>query len=103
MSDHPDLTHYDVVVTGFKQQWIVAFYVLAQIPLAYHLLHGFQSAFQTLGVRKGKYTKLIQNIGVAFSILVPLAFAVIPVLVYLDIYPLSVFTVIPGQPIEAMH
>jgi succinate dehydrogenase / fumarate reductase cytochrome b subunit len=103
MENHPDLTHYDVVVTGFKQSWIVAFYVLAQIALGYHLLHGFQSAFQTLGIRKGKYTKLIQNIGVVFSIIVPLAFAVIPVLVYLDIYPLGAFTVIPGQPLEAMH
>ena len=97
MEHHPDLTHYDVVITGFKQAWIVIFYVVAQIALGWHLLHGFQSAFQTIGVRKGKYTKLIQNAGVIFSILVPLAFAIIPVLVFMDIYPLSEFKVIPGQ------
>ncbi len=89
--------HYEVVITAFQQPWIVIFYVLAQIALGWHLIHGFQSAFQTAGWRKGKYTKVIQNIGMAFSILIPLAFAIIPVLVFMDIYPLGEFRVIPGQ------
>ncbi len=103
MENHPDLTHYDVVVTGFKQNWIVIFYVVAQLALAWHLLHGFQSAFHTLGLRNGKYTKIITNAGIVFSILIPLAFAIIPILVYMDIYPLGQFTVIPGQSLEGGH
>ncbi len=89
--------HYEVVITAFEQPWIVIFYVIAQVALGWHLIHGFQSAFQTVGWRKGKYTSLIKNIGVVFSILIPLAFAVIPVLVYMDVYPLGEFKVIPGQ------
>ena len=96
--DHdPNVTYFEIVQAGFSQLWIVIFYVLAQAALAYHLLHGFQSAFQTLGLRKGKYTAVIQGIGVGFSILVPLLFAIIPILMYMDIYPLSGFKVIPGQ------
>lgn len=88
---------FKVVQEGFKQPWIVIFYVLAQIALGWHLIHGFQSAFQTLGFNQGKYTKLIQNIGVGFSVAVPLLFAVIPILMYLDIYPMFDFRVFPGQ------
>src|SRR6267142_5732800 len=34
----------------FSQAWVVIVYVIACISLAYHLLHGFQSAFRSLGV-----------------------------------------------------
>lgn len=91
------MEHFDVVQASFQQLWIVIFYVLGSVALGYHLSHGFQSSFQTLGLRKGKYVKLIQGVGLAFAIVVPLLFAVIPVLMYLDIYPLGEFKVIPGQ------
>jgi succinate dehydrogenase / fumarate reductase cytochrome b subunit len=50
--------------------------------LAYHLLHGFQSAFQSLGINHPKYTPLIKKIGMAFAIIVPLLFAIIPIIIY---------------------
>jgi succinate dehydrogenase / fumarate reductase cytochrome b subunit len=49
------------------------------IILAFHLQHGFQSAFQTLGINHKKYTPIIKTIGVAYAILVPLGFAIIPI------------------------
>jgi succinate dehydrogenase / fumarate reductase cytochrome b subunit len=58
-------------------------YVLAMLVLAFHLWHGFASAFQSLGVRHKRYTPMIQVVGKAFAILVPLAFAVIPLVLYL--------------------
>ena len=73
------------------------FYVLGCVALGYHLSHGFQSAFQTLGVRTGKYTKVIQGLGLGFSIAMAVLFAIIPVFMYLDFYPLGEFKVIPGQ------
>lgn len=57
------------------------FYVVAMAALAFHLYHGFQSAFQTLGVNHRRYTPLIKQVGTAFAILVPLAFAIIPVVI----------------------
>jgi succinate dehydrogenase / fumarate reductase, cytochrome b subunit len=58
-------------------------YVLAMLALAFHLWHGFQSAFQSLGVNSSKLTPAIKFFGKAFAILVPLLFAVIPVFLHL--------------------
>lgn len=58
-------------------------YVLAMAVLAFHLWHGFASAFQTLGLKNEKYTPLISGIGKVFSIVVPFAFAVIPIFIFL--------------------
>ncbi len=46
--------------------WVVALYALSMISLAYHLLHGFQSAFQTLVLNHKTYTPIIKKAGVAF-------------------------------------
>ncbi len=67
----------------FSQGWVVVVYLLGLVALAYHLLHGFQSAFQTLGLYHKKYTPVIKTIGILFSIIVPLIFALMPVAVYL--------------------
>ncbi|WP_448519204.1 succinate dehydrogenase cytochrome b subunit [Rhodoflexus sp.] len=74
---------YLVVSKSFKNPIIVALYVFSMGFIAFHLSHGFQSAFQTLGLNHVKYTPLIQTIGLAFSILIPLGYAAIPVLMYL--------------------
>jgi len=55
------------------------------ISLAYHLLHGFQSAFQTLGLNHKKYTPFIKSFGTWFSIIVPIIFAAMPITMYLGI------------------
>jgi len=57
-------------------------YVLAMLALAFHLWHGFQSAFQSLGVNSSKLTPAIKFFGRAFAIIVPLLFAVIPVILH---------------------
>ena len=79
---HEDL--YAVMKATFSNIWFVVFYVLAMISLAYHLLHGFASAFQTIGWNHKKYTPIIKSIGVSFSILIPLLFALMPIAIYLD-------------------
>jgi succinate dehydrogenase / fumarate reductase cytochrome b subunit len=53
--------------------------------LGYHLLHGFQSAFQTLGLNHKKYTPLIKSCGVIFSILIPTIFAAMPLAMHFGI------------------
>jgi succinate dehydrogenase / fumarate reductase, cytochrome b subunit len=73
---NPDL--YIVVKESFQLWWYVAIYVIAMIALAYHLIHGFQSAFQTLGLTHKKYTPLIKSLGYAFAIIVCFGFATMP-------------------------
>jgi succinate dehydrogenase / fumarate reductase cytochrome b subunit len=57
-------------------------YVISMIVLAFHLYHGFGSAFQSLGLNNPVYNNAIKNFGKAFSILVPLLFAIIPVYIH---------------------
>ena len=57
--------------------WAIA-YALAMVAIAFHLTHGFSSGFQSLGINHPKYNGFIRKFGIAFAILVPLAFAVIP-------------------------
>jgi succinate dehydrogenase / fumarate reductase cytochrome b subunit len=57
-------------------------YVIAMAVLAFHLLHGFQSAFQSLGLNNPNWTPKIKFFGTAFAIVVPLLFAIIPVYIH---------------------
>jgi succinate dehydrogenase / fumarate reductase cytochrome b subunit len=71
-----------MVYSAFRDPLYVAFYVFSLIVLAYHLRHGFQSAFQTLGLRTKKYFGIIDFIAVLFWLVVPVGFAVIPLVIY---------------------
>jgi len=69
---------YFRVSEAFKNPLLVGSYVIGMVILSFHLFHGFQSAFQTLGINHRKYTPAIKAIGVAYAILIPLGFAIIP-------------------------
>ncbi|MBP9152393.1 MAG: succinate dehydrogenase cytochrome b subunit [Flavobacteriales bacterium] len=71
------------MVLVFQNPLVVVIYVLGCISLAWHLIHGFKSAFQTFGLNHKKYNGLISFSGLAFSILVSLVFAAMPVSMYL--------------------
>lgn len=77
---------YKITVDFFKhpEYGLIAtlLYVISMIVLAFHLFHGFGSAFQSLGANNPKYNKLIKNFGKGFSIIVPLLFAIIPVYIH---------------------
>ncbi len=76
---------YAVMQTTFAYTWVVILYCLSMISLAYHLLHGFQSAFQSLGLNHKKYTPLIKKTGIAFSIIIPIIFAAMPLTIHFGI------------------
>lgn len=63
----------------------VTIYVVGCFSLFWHLLHGFQSAFQTMGWKSSKYATLIERIGIGYAIIVPLIFALMPIFMYFDI------------------
>lgn len=74
---------YTITTAAFQELWYVVMYVLCMIAIAFHLSHGFASAFQSIGANHAKYTPVIKKVGTAFGILIPLAFAIIPVFLYL--------------------
>jgi succinate dehydrogenase / fumarate reductase cytochrome b subunit len=75
----PDgLSMHERVYEAFQSPLYVTFYLVALAFLAYHLKHGVQSAFQTFGLRHKKYETLIAAIAVLFWLIIPIAFAVLP-------------------------
>ncbi|GJM33074.1 MAG: succinate dehydrogenase [Saprospiraceae bacterium] len=73
---------YSLVSVTYEDITFVIIYVLSMAVIAFHLLHGFQSAFQTLGLNHKKYTPFIKTVGTLYAILIPLGFAIIPLYMY---------------------
>lgn len=73
---------YQIVVTAFQEWWYVVLYVIAMIALCYHLIHGITSAFRTLGLYHPKYVRWIKYFGLAFSVIICAAFALIPIYIF---------------------
>jgi succinate dehydrogenase / fumarate reductase cytochrome b subunit len=76
LSDGEGYRYYEELVHKFENPFRVGAYVVSFILLALHLLHGFTSAFQSIGATMGR-RKTVQNIGKAYSILIPLGFIVV--------------------------
>jgi succinate dehydrogenase / fumarate reductase cytochrome b subunit len=71
------------VAHTFGNIWYVLIYVIAMGAVAFHLLHGFQSAFRTLGWVHSKYTPVVYFIGTwLFAVIIPFLFAAMPVYYY---------------------
>jgi succinate dehydrogenase / fumarate reductase cytochrome b subunit len=60
-----------------------ALYVLGMGGLGFHLWHGVGSAFQSVGLRHDGYTPVVEAVGKAFAVIVPAAFASIPLYLFL--------------------
>ena len=73
---------HTVTVTAFNELWYVLFYVLSMVVLAIHLKHGVESIFQTLGIKTRRYVSLIHKAAYGFALIVPAAFASIPIYLY---------------------
>jgi succinate dehydrogenase / fumarate reductase cytochrome b subunit len=78
-------TLFDEMKEVFENPVWVGLYMLSMISLMYHLMHGFQSGFQTLGLNHPKYTPFIKGLGFWFSIIIPFVFALMPLAIYLKI------------------
>ncbi|CAG5009409.1 hypothetical protein DYBT9275_04490 [Dyadobacter sp. CECT 9275] len=78
-----EINLYQRMLETFQSEWVVLVYVAGCFSLFWHLLHGFKSAFQSLGLNHVKYNGLISFLGVAFSIVIPILFALMPISMYL--------------------
>jgi succinate dehydrogenase / fumarate reductase cytochrome b subunit len=65
--------YYGELIHKFENPLRVGAYVIAFVFLALHLLHGFQSAFQSMG-HNNKYTKYVKSLGKWYAILIPALF-----------------------------
>ncbi|MHA7102882.1 succinate dehydrogenase cytochrome b subunit [Roseivirga pacifica] len=69
-----EFRYYEEMVEKFHDPIRTGIYVLAFVFLALHLMHGFQSAFQSVGARHNKYTPAIQKLGKLYAIVIPAGF-----------------------------
>ena len=74
----------EMLVVFQHNLWVVIVYVVGVISLFWHLMHGFQSAFQTLGINHKKYTPLIRFLGVGYSLVICGVFASMPIALYME-------------------
>jgi succinate dehydrogenase / fumarate reductase cytochrome b subunit len=73
------------VAGSFSNLLYVIFYVIAMGAVSFHMLHGFQSSFRTLGWVHRKYTPIVSFIGTwLFAVIIPLGFAAMPVVYYIQ-------------------
>jgi len=79
-----EFRYYEELVHKFQDPIRVALYVVSFIMLALHLLHGFQSSFQSVGFNHNKYTPIIKKLSTAFGIVVPLGFAFVAIFHFLS-------------------
>lgn len=68
----------------FAKWWIVVIYLCGVISLFWHLLHGFGSAFQTLGINHKRYTPIIKTLGTVYTVIICLLFALMPLAFYFN-------------------
>ena len=73
---------FQMMYDAFQNPLVVLIYVLGVIALCWHLIHGFFSAFQTLGLATNKYKSLIKTVGVGFSVIISLIFIMMPLSFY---------------------
>lgn len=74
---------YTKVVTSFSNWLIIAIYILGLLALGAHLWHGFESAFQTLGINHSKYTPLIKNVGKGLTVILTIGNLILPIYIKL--------------------
>lgn len=79
-----ELNLFTMMRDAFANPVVVVIYILGCFALAWHLVHGFFSAFQTLGLATNKYKGIIKAIGVGFSVIIPIIFALMPISFYAE-------------------
>lgn len=78
--------HYHDLATMILEKFsllpFVILYLVSFVILGFHLLHGFQSAFKTLGLNNKSYTPLINALSIIYTVIVVGGFSAIPLIIY---------------------
>ena len=82
--DKSDTTIYQIVSNKFANPLYIVIYVVAMIVAAFHVSHGFWSAFQTIGANHPKYMPFIMILSIIFSLVVGFGFGLLPIYIALS-------------------
>jgi succinate dehydrogenase / fumarate reductase, cytochrome b subunit len=76
------MTLAESVAEAFKNPIYAALYLFSVILISMHVSHGFNSAFQTLGINNKRYDPLLKKAGIGLAVLFGLGFGAFPILFY---------------------
>ena len=86
VGDGGEMNVAQAVKVAFQSGWYVLLYVVSVLFLSFHLNHGFQSAFRSLGLNNRTYEKILSLTGSFFAfVVVGIGFASFPILFYFGI------------------
>jgi succinate dehydrogenase / fumarate reductase cytochrome b subunit len=93
VGDGQALTLAQCVVAALRNPVYAGLYLVSVVFLGFHLNHGFQSAFQTLGFNNKTYAPLLKMAGTGLALLFTLGYGSFPILIYsgvcgIDVLPL---------------
>ncbi|CAN2039553.1 succinate dehydrogenase / fumarate reductase, cytochrome b subunit [Candidatus Magnetomoraceae bacterium gMMP-15] len=83
-ADHTNRTVFDITAQVLSQPVYFVFYIFSMVVVAFHVNHGFWSAFQTFGANHPKYMPLIRGLGIVFSLIVGVGFGFIPIVIIIS-------------------
>ena len=75
--------YFEELQHKFHDLWRVIIYCISFVFLSLHLLHGFQSSLQSVGLRSSKHASKIKTLSNIYAILVPIGFILIAIFHYL--------------------
>jgi succinate dehydrogenase / fumarate reductase cytochrome b subunit len=81
--DKTSTTIFDLVAAAFNRPGWVALYAALMAVVAFHVRHGFWSAFQTIGANHPKYMPAISALSIAAGLALGAGFALLPIVVSL--------------------
>ncbi len=74
---------YAVVITAFREPWIVVVYVASMVALGFHLQHGVAAALRSLGVFNARITRAAPRASAWLAWILAGGFAAMPIYVFL--------------------
>ena len=81
MIANKDLGLYGVVVNTFLNPYHSLAYIVVMILIGWHISHGIQSVFQTIGIYHSAYTPGIKVVSDTVGLVVAVAFSSIPIFI----------------------
>lgn len=81
--EHERHNIFAMMVLGFRQPLVSAFYLVGVGLLCFHLSHGIRAVFQSLGLKNGKWDPVVNRVAPVIAWLLFLGYGSIPVSVLL--------------------
>ena len=75
----PQVNLYEEMKEIFTNPLLFVLYMVGLVSLLFHLLQGFQSAFQTFGINHKRWTPIIKGLGIFYAVAICLLFAFMPI------------------------